>query len=106
MGFQSIYYLLRAPKGTPRSRQTFLILYTLVLAVLIAIGFGANMLFGQYMWIERGPNTPGGAIAYFAENTAWWVNTFGSSAGVTANFVGDSYLASLLRSPQYSLRLI
>ncbi|KAF9557470.1 hypothetical protein CPC08DRAFT_710364 [Agrocybe pediades] len=69
----------------------FLTFFSLLLAVIIAIGLAANMLYGQYVWIERGPTTPGGPIAYFAENTAWWVNTLGSSAGATASFIADAY---------------
>ncbi|KAF8874698.1 hypothetical protein CPB84DRAFT_1797216 [Gymnopilus junonius] len=86
--FQSIHYLKRRPNGL----TTFYIVFSLALLFLNAVQLAANTLYGEYMWIERGPTTPGGPVAYFEENTTWWVNTFGTATSVAADVMSQALL--------------
>lgn len=100
--FQSIYFLSRctssgAPDPTKRRRNIFYIAYSLVLAVIVAIGLAANFVFGQFIWINH-RDVPGGPPVFFEENTNAWYNTFGTSAGAAGIFMGDALLVSCFQS--------
>lgn len=86
-------YFLSSGGPASRKRNIALIVYSLALAVLVAIGVAANFVFGQLMWIDR-RDVPGGPAAYFGENTDAWYNTFGTSAGYAGIFMGDALMVS------------
>lgn len=62
------------------------------MALLIAIVIASNILYGQYVWIERGNSTAGGPGVYFMANTSWWVNTFGTCCVLAVNIMSDGLL--------------
>lgn len=70
----------------------FYIWFSLALLFLNAVQVATNTLYGQYVWIEQGPSTPGGPMAYFEENTTWWVNTFGTSSSLAADVLSQALL--------------
>lgn len=84
-------------KGAPssRKRNIALIVYSLVLALFVAIGLAANFVFGQLMWIDR-RDGPGGPAAFFGENSNAWYNTFGTSGGYAGIFMGDALMVRVL----------
>ncbi|KJA25159.1 hypothetical protein HYPSUDRAFT_38125 [Hypholoma sublateritium FD-334 SS-4] len=87
---QSVYFLC---KGAPasRKRNISLIVYSLILALFVAIGLAANFVFGQLTWIDR-RNVPGGPAEFFGENVNSWYNTFGTSGGYAGIFLGDALM--------------
>ena len=87
---ESIHYLKQRPGGL----TAFYIAFSLVLVFLNAVQLAANTLYGQFMWIEQGPNTPGGPFAYFENNTTWWVNTLGTAASLAGDIASQALLVS------------
>jgi len=64
------------------------------MALMLTIALACNILYGQYVWIEKRDSIPGGPGVYFLENTTWWVNTLGTCAAFVATLMSDGLLVS------------
>ncbi|TFY81067.1 hypothetical protein EWM64_g2946 [Hericium alpestre] len=88
--FQSIYYLFTR-RTSHRTHTRFYVAYGVVMLLLFTISLAVNALLGQLMWIDH-RDVPGGPAAYLEENLASWWQTFGTTASVATNILGDGLL--------------
>lgn len=61
------------------------------MVVLLGFSLAANMLLGQFMWIEH-RNFPGGPVAYFNDENTIWFNVLGSATDVVADYLSNALL--------------
>lgn len=94
MCFHSILLFRDNPSRTKGIARYIYVWYSLAMVVLLAFALMANLLLGQFMWIEH-RNFPGGPVAYFNDESTIWFNVLGSAADVVADYLSNALLVNI-----------
>lgn len=93
MSFHSILLFRERPSKNKSTGGNIYVWYSLTMVVLLAFATAANLLFGQFMWIEH-RNFPGGPVAYFNAEGSIWFTVLGSAADVVADYLSNALLVN------------
>lgn len=96
MSFHSIWLFREYRSKNEGTTNSIYVWYSLAMVILLGFALAANLLFGQFMWIEH-RNFPGGPIAYFNAESTIWFEVLGTVADVLADYLSNALLVNILR---------